>query len=433
MKRTLAALLLISLASIDLSLAQTVQPVQAPPSAAVFRARRERLMKQLGPGVAVLYSRAEETGDEVTHSTPDFYYLTGVDEEGAVLVLAPGERLNRQYLFLRSLDPDAERWTGVRPSLGDSLTRTLGFDVVTRASSLNASLVRLVEHNPILHQLAPPSSAEAARAPEAELYDKLQSRILGVSEKNQQRAIEHMRVVKDADELARMEKAIANTIAAQHAAARAIRPGVEENWIAGLIDLEYRRGGSTRAAFPSIVGSGPNSCILHYPGHDHTIAAGSLVVVDIGAEVDRYAADITRTYPADGRFSPEQRKIYELVLRVQNECIAMIKPGVYYEDVHRHAEEMFRAAGYRDAFLHYLGHGVGLEVHDVFDRGEPMKPGMVVTVEPGLYLANRGFGVRIEDEVLVTSNGHRLLTEKLPREVEAVERMMRESAEQAKR
>jgi Xaa-Pro aminopeptidase len=109
----------------------------------------------------------------------------------------------------------------------------------------------------------------------------------------------------------------------------------------------------------------------------------------------------------------------------------MIKPGVYYEDVHRHAEEMFRRR-YRDAFLH-LGHGVGLEVHDVFDRGEPMKPGMVVTVEPGLYLANRGFGVRIEDEVLVTSNGHRLLTEKLPREVEAVERMMRESAEQAKR
>jgi Xaa-Pro aminopeptidase len=157
------------------------------------------------------------------------------------------------------------------------------------------------------------------------------------------------------------------------------------------------------------------------------------VVVDIGAEVDHYAADVTRTYPADGKFSSEQRKIYELVLRVQNECIAMIKPGVYYEDVHRHAEEMFRAAGYRDAFLHALGHGVGLEVHDVFDTGEPMKAGMVVTVEPGLYLANRGFGVRIEDEVLVTSNGHRLLTEKLPREPDAIERMMRGDGERAGR
>ena len=399
------------------------EPVHAPPPASVFRARRERLMKQLGPGVAVLYARGEETNDQF-HASPDFYYLTGVDEEGAVLVLAPGERLNRDYLFLRSLDPDAERWTGVRPSLGDSLRTALGFDVVGRASGLDPTLVRLLEHHPILHQLAAPAGANSPPAPEAELYNKLQSRILGVSEKNQQRALEHMRVVKDAAEIERMEKAIAITITAEKVAARAIRPGVQENWVAGLIDLEYRRGGSTRAAFPSIVGSGPNSCILHYPGHDHAIPAGSLVVVDIGAEVDRYAADITRTFPADGHFTPEQRKVYELVLRVQNECIAMIKPGVYYEDVHRHAEEVFRAAGYRDAFLHYLGHGVGLEVHDVFDRGEPMKAGMVVTVEPGLYLSYRGFGVRIEDEVLVTSNGHRLLTAALPRDPDEVERMM---------
>jgi len=237
-----------------------------------------------------------------------------------------------------------------------------------------------------------------------------------------------MRQVKDSEELKRMEKAIATTIAAQRAAARAIRGGVEENWVAGLIDLEYRRGGSVRPAFPSIVGSGPNSCILHYPEHSRTIPAGSLVVVDIGAEHDHYAADITRTYPADGRFTPEQRRIYELVLRVQQTCIDMVRPGAYYEDIHRKAEEMFRAAGYRDDFIHGLGHWVGLEVHDVGDYARPLEPGMVLTIEPGLYLRGPQIGVRIEDQVLVTKGGHRLLTEALPRDPDAIERMMAESA-----
>jgi len=217
----------------------------------------------------------------------------------------------------------------------------------------------------------------------------------------------------------------ANTIAAQRAAAQAIAPSVEENWVAGLIDMEYRRGGSVRPAFPSIVGSGMKSVILHYPEQDRTIADGSLVVVDIGAEYDHYAADITRTYPADGRFTPGQREIYELVLKVQDACIAMVKPGVYYEDIHRAAEQMFRDAGYRDDFIHGLGHWVGLEVHDAADRARALEPGMVLTIEPGLYLRDRGFGVRIEDMVLVTKNGRRVLTEALPRDVASIEEMMR--------
>jgi Xaa-Pro aminopeptidase len=409
------------------ALAQPIEKVAPPLSASVFKARRERLMKQLGPGVAVLYSKGTEDRDGF-QSDPNFFYLTGVDEADAVLVLAPGERVYREYLFLRSLDPEAERWTGVRGGIGDSLKTALGFEQVLRGGSLNGVLARTLSHQPILHHIAPAVSAGAPSSPESELYSKLQARIPGLSVKNQQGAIAAMRLIKGPEELAFMEKAIANTIAAQHAAARAIRPGVEENWVAGLIDLEYRRGGSVRPAFPSIVGSGPNSCVLHYPTHDHTIAPGSLVVVDIGAEVGRYAADITRTYPADGRFTAEQRRLYQLVLKVQQACIDLVKPGAYYEDIHRKAEELFRAEGLRDDFIHGLGHWVGLEVHDAGDRAHVLEPGMVLTIEPGIYIAARQIGIRIEDEVLVTKTGRRLLTEALPRDPDAIERMMREGA-----
>ena len=400
------------------------QAVPAPLARSVFKARRDRLAKQLGPGVAVLYSGGEEQADGF-RADPDFFYLTGVDEEGAILVLAPGERIYREFLFLRSIDPEAERWVGPRPTLGDSLRAALGFENVLRVSALNSTLARLVSHHPTLHLIAPAAPLSAPVTPEQELYSKITARHPGASVKNAQGAITAMRHVKDPDELRLMEKAIANTAAAHRAAARAIRPGVEENWVAGVIDLEYKRGGSTRAAFPSIVGSGPNSCVLHYPQHDRTIRDGDLVVVDIGADYDHYAADVTRTYPASGRFSPRQREIYELVLKVQNACIAMVKPGVFYEDIHRKAEQMFRDAGYRDDFLHGLGHWVGLEVHDVGDRGRALEPGMVLTIEPGLYLARESLGVRIEDEVLVTKAGCRVLTEALPRDVESIERMMR--------
>jgi Xaa-Pro aminopeptidase len=426
----LASVFLAMLAVAETVVSQPAEKVPEPLAPSVFKARRERLMKQLGPGVAVLYSKGEEDRDGFK-SDPSFYYLTGVDDPEAVLVLAPGERLYREFLFLRSLDPEAERWTGARAGIGDSLRNALGFSQVLRLSSLNGVLRRTLSHHPVLHHIAPAAAASAALSPESELYSKLQARTPGVSVKNQQGLIAAMRMVKGPEELALMEKAIATTIAAHRAAARGIRGGVEENWVAGLIDLEYRRGGSTRPAFPSIVGSGANSCILHYPEHSRTIPAGSLVVVDIGAEHDHYAADITRTYPADGRFTPEQREIYELVLKVQQACIDMVRPGVYYEDIHRKAEDMFRAAGYRDDFIHGLGHGVGLEIHDVEDRGKPLEAGMVLTIEPGLYLRNRQIGVRIEDEVLVTKSGHRVLTSALPRDPDTIENMMGERTQGA--
>ena len=400
-------------------------PPAKPFAPEVFKARRAKLLKALGGGVAVLHARGEEDADGFRQDA-DFYYLTGINEAGAVLVLAPGERTYKEMLFLAPRDPDSERWAGVRPSIGDSLRQATGIERILRSSGLQSSLLRLAQGGGPLHMIGNPGSLDGPPAPEMELYGKLTARLPGLAIKDRTDLLPALRSVKEPRELERIEKAIESTVAAHRVAARAIRPGVEENWIAGLIDLEFKRGGAVRPAFPAIVGSGKNSTILHYPEHSETIEAGSLIVVDIGSDYGRYAADITRTYPADGKFTPEQRRVYEVVLRAQQACIEMIKPGVYFEDLQRKAEEIIRAAGYRDYFIHGLGHFLGLDVHDAGLYRKPLQAGMVLTVEPGVYIPEKSLGVRIEDDVLVTATGYRLLTSVLPRDPDAIEAMMRE-------
>jgi Xaa-Pro aminopeptidase len=399
-------------------------PPAKPFAPEVYQARRAKLMKAMGGGIAVLYARGEEDPDGYRQSS-DFYYLTGWNEPGAVLVLSPQERVAKERLFLKSRDPDDERWTGARPDIGDSLRRITGIDRIYRTTALGAAMMGLVQTTGILHLISDPGGPDSPAAPEMELYGKVSSKVPGVSIKNSMSLLPAMRSIKEPRELEYMERAIAATVSAQNVAARAIKPGVEENWVAGLIDLEFKRGGAVRPGFPSIVGSGRNSTILHYPEHDRTIEAGELVVVDIGSDYGRYSADITRTYPADGRFTPEQRKVYEVVLRAQQTCMDLIKPGVYFEDLQTKAEEVIRAAGYRDYFIHGLGHFVGLDVHDAGLYKKPLQAGMVITVEPGIYIPEKALGVRIEDQVLVTPKGYRLLTSALPRDPDAVEAMMR--------
>jgi Xaa-Pro aminopeptidase len=396
-----------------------------PFSQSVYKARRDKLMKALGGGIAVLYARGEEDRDGYRQDG-DFYYLTGLNEQGAVLVLSPEERLYKERLFLKPRDLEEERWTGDRPGIGDSLRQLTGIERINRTSSLGGSMMYLLRISKTLQLINDPGGPESPQSPEMELYGKLSSRLPEVTIKDRTDLLPAMRSVKEPAEIEYMERAIATTISAHHVAARTIRPGVEENWVAGLIDLEFKRGGAVRPGFSDIVGSGRNSTVLHYPEHSRTIEAGALVVVDIGSDYGHYSADISRTYPADGRFTPEQRKVYDVVLQAQNACIEMIKPGVYFQDLQRKAEEIIRAAGYRDYFIHGLGHFVGLDVHDAGLYNKPLKAGMVITVEPGIYIPEKSLGVRIEDEVLVTPTGYRLLTGALPRDGESIERLMKE-------
>jgi Xaa-Pro aminopeptidase len=190
------------------------------------------------------------------------------------------------------------------------------------------------------------------------------------------------------------------------------------------LEYEFRRNGAERPGFPSIVGSGPFSTILHYDKSERRMQSGDLVVVDIGAEYGGYSGDVTRTYPVSGKFSPRQREIYQIVLDAQKAALAKVKPGARISDLHQAATAYIRSKGYEKYFIHGTSHHIGLEVHDVGDTSRPLEPNMVVTVEPGIYIPDEQIGVRIEDDVLVTPSGYRVLSA-FPKEVAEIEALVK--------
>jgi Xaa-Pro aminopeptidase len=209
-------------------------------------------------------------------------------------------------------------------------------------------------------------------------------------------------------------------------ALRSAEPGMNERDIEALVLYIFRREGADRPGYPSIVGSGPNSCILHYHENERTMAEGDLVVLDVGAEYRRYTADVTRTFPVSGRFTAEQRRVYEAVLRAQDAAIAAVRPGARISDVHAAAWRSLDKDGLARHFPHGTSHWLGLDVHDVGRYETRLAPGMVLTVEPGAYLADTATGVRIEDDVLVTEDGCEVLTGWIPRDPDEIERLMAE-------
>jgi Xaa-Pro aminopeptidase len=245
--------------------------------------------------------------------------------------------------------------------------------------------------------------------------------------------VSSLRVVKDTGEVALMRKAIAATIDGQRAAARAIAPGVPEGVVDGAAYAAFRRAGAEGVAFPSIVGSGFNATTLHYDQNMGTCGSDELVVVDIGARYGYYCGDLTRTYPAGGRFSTRQRQIYDLVLEAHDRAAAAMRPGVTIFELRTIAYTVFEDSPLRDGrgarlgqyFIHGLGHHLGLDAHDPGGADEsPLQPGMVITNEPGIYLPDEGLGVRIENDFLITEDGAENLSAALPTEAAAIEALM---------
>jgi Xaa-Pro aminopeptidase len=243
----------------------------------------------------------------------------------------------------------------------------------------------------------------------------------GVSIENSSRFMESMRMIKSPEEIAAIEKAIVITHKGISAVIAAMKPGVTEYQLEAVLETTFKEQGAQYMAFPAIIAAGGNSHFLHYQKRHDTLKAGQVLLMDIGAEWDRYSADISRTFPVGGGFSGEQAEIYDLVLKAQMAAIAIIEPGVTYFDVDEAAREVFREAGYIDNYWHSTGHHLGLDVHDPADYGMPLRPGMIITVEPGIYLPELQFGIRIEDDVLVTDNGHRVLSSGIPKERREVE------------
>jgi Xaa-Pro aminopeptidase len=325
----------------------------------------------------------------------NFYYLTGFDEPNAILLLDAASEPPQEFLFLPERKPSEERWTGPKLGPGPDAEKATGFAKVLSIVEFDATLKKAQEH--------------------AKAVDGL---------KDVEDDIAYLRQVKSPTEIALLEKAIQITLKAQLAAAKAIQPGAMEYEVEAALEYEFRRNGAERPGFPSIVGSGPFSTILHYDKNDRRMQAPDVVVVDIGAEYSGYSADVTRTYPVSGKFSPRQREIYQIVLDAQKAAIAKIKPGVRISDLHQAAMGYIRSKGYEKNFIHGTSHHIGLEVHDVGSTARPLEPNMVITVEPGIYIPEEEIGVRIEDDVLVTPTGYRVLSA-FPKEIAEIEALVK--------
>jgi len=389
-----------------------------------YRERRDRLKAALAEDD--LYVLEGGRAHERFVQGSDFHYLTGVDEPDLVLVLGRGVGASGERLYLPPRNPMAERWDGPRLFPGREAEEATGIAETRERSRLEDDLAELaagrktvfVERDRVGQGLAalfrgppPPAGAEPRPGPRIRRPGVLLS---------------GARQVKSPAELALLRAAIETTGVALSEAIRSIEPGMYENEVQALIEYVFRRRGSDRfPGFPSIVGSGPFSCVLHYTANTRRMEAGDLVVMDVGAAVGHYTADVTRTVPVSGKFTPEQRRIYEIVLEAQKAGIAKVRPGASFGEAHQAARAVIAKAGYARNFLHGTSHWLGLDVHDV-GREMVLKPGMVLTVEPGIYLVDRELGVRIEDDVLVTADGCEVLSALCPREVEELEALMRE-------
>lgn len=394
-----------------------------------YAGRRERVLESLESAAAVVLA-----GDEVYVPSLQgrwktdrmFWYLTGLDyESGAAVLFDPSaeDPQRRISLFLQSRDPEVERWDGPRDPLDSNLKAKTGFSSIKRTSHLPGLLTAAARRTKRLACLHPFALYTADLSPDLEIFQKIAQRIPGVAIEDRTHALPNMRAVKSPAELALIERAIVATAAGFADALRIIRPGATERDIAAALFAAYSAH-RAEPAFEPIVGAGLNGTVLHYRDYDAVVQDGDLIVMDCAAAYRGYASDVTRTFPASGSFSPEQRDVYEIVLEAQLAAIEAARPGATYTEVDAAARAVIEKAGYGDAFMHGTSHPVGIEVHDVTPDG-PLKPGMVVTIEPGIYLPEQGFGVRIEDDVLITETGSRDLTSAVPKTVAAIEEAMR--------
>ena len=411
----------------------------------ILTARRQAIMAAMGSGVAVLGS-AEVRTIEADGSHPqdsdfrqdnDFFYLTGLETPDSWLVLvARPDSAGTAVLFLPPRDSAAERWTGPKLGPGAEAEALTGIETVLPATDAEREITRLVFGSRSAAWTGgmyvrrghgrPDAEAELVR----ELVFRSTGRPLPVHDLGY--VIAQERLVKDDDELRRMRRAIDITAEAQREALRIIQAGMWEYEIEAVIEYSFRRNGAERVGFPSIVGAGVNSTTLHYDKSRGLLEDGDLIIMDVGAEFGYYSADVTRTAPVSGRFTERQRALYELVLATQQTAIDSVRPGVTVGDLNRisrtymseHSGDLCQPTDCNRFYVHGLSHWLGMDVHDVGDYSTPLAQGMVLTIEPGIYLPDERIGIRIEDDVLVTETGHEVLSAASPRSVEDIESLM---------
>jgi Xaa-Pro aminopeptidase len=387
------------------------------------------------------YTSRQEGGEvAVFFQDENFYYLSGYDEPDAALLLIPDPPSGKKFegpseiLYLPPRDPRRAKWEG--PKLGPEdpgAAEKSGFQAVKPYANLRGDLVTLSKSYPNFY--TPLASRPENGYPHLAIASAwVREALPGASVQDVTAALTAMRMVKSAGELALLEKAIDISIDAHLGAMRMMRPGLYEYQVAARMKEIHEWAGCSREAYAPIVGAGFYSTVLHYDALNNEIKDGDMVVLDVGGEYGGYAADITRTLPANGKFTPRQREIYEIVLGAQNAALAATKSGVLPRELDQIARNYINSHG-KDLhgnslgqyFIHGLGHGLGLDVHDPTDYTRPLQAGMVITDEPGIYMPEENLGVRIEDDVLITKDGNELLTRRLPRSVDEIEKIMAEA------
>jgi Xaa-Pro aminopeptidase len=428
----------------------------------MIRPQLTEFMRRMDPkSVAIIPSAREATRSNDTayrfRQDSDFLYLTGFEEPESIAVIAP-DREHKFTMFLRPRDPEREIWDGRRAGLEGAKSEYgahESFPIVEFDEKLQDILdgadklyYRLGVHpdldDTIIRQIA------RMRALNRKPIHPPQTIVDPAT------IVHEMRVLKSDDEIALMQRAADIAAEAHCEAMKAARPGMKEYEVEALIELIFKRRGAAAPAYNSIIGAGANATVLHYINNDGELRDGELLLIDAGAEYKGYASDITRTFPIGGRYSKPQRDIYDLVLKAQMACVEMVRPGTTHDQLKAHSievlteglvelgllqgkpEELIKKKKYEKFYMHGLGHMLGIDVHDVgryyFDQeSRALEPGVVMTVEPGLYIAPDtkdvpaeylGIGVRIEDDVLCSANGPRVLTNKVPKQAEEIEALM---------
>jgi Xaa-Pro aminopeptidase len=418
-----------------------------------YAERRAKLAAQVdGPIILWGFTGREEVSEAyIFEQEENFYYLTGHNEEGAGLLILPpprgGAPVNgpREILFLPAKNPEKEKWNGFRMSPGDpGIEARTGFPAVKSFDSDFRSVVEnLAKAFPAFYTILPYRKELGGYPHEKAVVEWLQLAAPQAKLKDIRAQIGAMRQIKSPGEIAFLKEAIDLSVDSHLEAMKLMHPGLYEYQVAAKMVEVQAWGGSEAEAYAPIVGSGLNSTVLHYDKLARKIEDGDIVVVDVGAQYSGYAADITRTIPANGKFTPRQREIYNIVLGAQNAALAALKPGMDFcsggKSIHKIAYDYINTHG-KDLhgkplgpyFIHYLGHHIGLNVHDAGEFCAPFQPGMVVTMEPGIYIPEENLGVRIEDDVLITESGNKLLSERLPRDPDEIEKIMAAATQSAK-
>lgn len=366
----------------------------------------------------------------------NFYYLTGLERENFVLVFIKKGDKTKTALYIERPNPDIEKWTGIKMRR-EQAEEISGIDSISFTDEFEAQLNRQLlggEYQTLWLDLErqgfdtphtkPMTFANTMR----EKYPFLQIRTL-------QKLLSEMRVIKKPDEVEALRRANAHTAKGFEAILKTIRPEMPEYAISALFEYEVRKSGSKGLGFPTIAASGKNAVILHYVENDAAMKHGDLLLLDFGALECNYSADISRTIPVSGQFTPRQKMLYNIVLKAQEAVIEAIRPGVEFSELNEICKKVLiqecrkislieKDEEISDYYYHGVSHFLGLDTHDLGNRDVQLVPGMVVTVEPGLYIAKEGIGIRIEDDILVTDEGHENLSAGIPKSVHELESIM---------